>query len=1178
MSEIDFSNLTLAQQVKAIKETKQIHSNWYRQNYPDVAALKMDPAEHYLRFGAMLGRNPGKSFDTKFYAEQYLVDTKNKVNPLLHYALIGKEKSYYRSAKSAKQSVRKLINQSRKNLYTYGMSEKPLEDLKKMYESHTPYISGLAAYELSLWNMRLKEVGGYKKALTYIEVAKANLNDEKTYPQLLLLQFMCLYFLNDKERLEQLRLEIDKGSMWSIDLKLVFSNLVNSVNEKVIGITHALQEFDIPKLSLVESLGNLPYDQLSVAEKLPKRDEKYLPTVTVLIAAYNAEDTIKTTVRSLQEQTWKNLEILILDDCSSDDTVKVANELAEVDPRIKVVEMPVNGGAYVARNHGLDLANGEYVTIHDADDWSHPIKIETQAMYLECHPNVVGCTSQQARADSYLEFTRWTGNGKFTITNTSSFMYRKEPIKSKIGYWDTVRFSADNEFIRRIQKVFGESSVIHLETGPLSFQRDSDSSIVANEHFGINGALYGARYEYFEAQTYFRETAPIEDLKYNNARMLDRPFAAPLCMLPDRNKVPRHFDVIIVSDFRMPGGSVLSCVEEIKAHRKNGLSTGLIQLCRDDINNQILPEVRNCVDGEHVSMLVFGEDVTCDTLIVRYPPVLQNKQKYIPNVKANRVHIIVNQPPMSEYSEAGVFRYSIETCNQNAIEMFGEIPVWYPIGPLVRDSLLTHHLEDVVNVNLSNENWYNIIDIDEWFTESRYSTLDPSNIKIGRHSRDNYVKWPEKRQQLLQAYPADKHEVHVLGGASSAVELIGELPSNWQVSEFNELTPQEFLKEIDVFVYYTHSGWIESFGRVILEALAANVPVVLPYHYKPLFKDAAIYADISDVQSVVEKLVNNKNEYEAQLDRAQKFLHENFSYQHHISRVLSKDTHSLKQIQVPKNSGKTPASALDDMKRISLKDFMSDMREPAMVKFSDGLNYDMLWQPKADASKLFVMLSGDAMRSKYEPPIFQRWSWAPFMPGHCLYISDPTILLSDKMGLAWYSGTQDHYPCERIADLIKDMVEKLKIEYKDVVLYASSGGGFAALKTATFLQGVNVVAINPQTDISKFDAKSVERYFNEAWGYSSRKEAMSNNSERFSLLNENDVNALKQNNVIYIQNTVDTHHYLEHFSPFCRYYGIAPVDGKFGNFSIMLFEHEGGHKKAESPEVFTRALNNIVNR
>src|SRR5690606_34617326 len=78
-------------QIQLLKKSKQVHTTWYREQYPDVARLGMDPAEHYLKYGADLGRNPGKGFNTKFDLETYPDVKETGMNPLLHYVLHGKK-------------------------------------------------------------------------------------------------------------------------------------------------------------------------------------------------------------------------------------------------------------------------------------------------------------------------------------------------------------------------------------------------------------------------------------------------------------------------------------------------------------------------------------------------------------------------------------------------------------------------------------------------------------------------------------------------------------------------------------------------------------------------------------------------------------------------------------------------------------------------------------------------------------------------------------------------------------------------------------------------------------------------------------------------------------------------------------------------------------------------------
>src|SRR5690606_7326483 len=142
--------------------------------------------------------------------------------------------------------------------------------------------------------------------------------------------------------------------------------------------------------------------------------------------------------------------------------------------------------------------------------------------------------------------------------------------------------------------------------------------------------------------------------------------------------------------------------------------------------------------------------------------------------------------------------------------------------------------------------WHNIIDIQEW---RRETSLEPSEkIRIGRHSRGQAVKWPTDPDQLLEIYPEDdRFEIRVLGGAEAPRDVLGRLPRNWHVWDFGEVHPRDFLSSIDVFVYFTHPNWVESFGRVIIEAMAVGVPVILPQEYRALFKDAAIYCRPEEV-------------------------------------------------------------------------------------------------------------------------------------------------------------------------------------------------------------------------------------------------------------------------------------------------------------------------------------------
>lgn len=91
--------------------------------------------------------------------------------------------------------------------------------------------------------------------------------------------------------------------------------------------------------------------------------------ITVLVAAYNAGKYIRKCLDSLAGQTLRQIQVICIDDASTDDTLSVLNEYAAADNRFLVLEQSVNQGQAVARNRGLEKAEGEFVTFLDSDDW-----------------------------------------------------------------------------------------------------------------------------------------------------------------------------------------------------------------------------------------------------------------------------------------------------------------------------------------------------------------------------------------------------------------------------------------------------------------------------------------------------------------------------------------------------------------------------------------------------------------------------------------------------------------------------------------------------------------------------------------------------------------------------------------------------------------------------------------
>jgi FkbM family methyltransferase len=222
-----------------------------------------------------------------------------------------------------------------------------------------------------------------------------------------------------------------------------------------------------------------------------------LGRVSVIVPAYAAAQCIGTALRSLSEQSYPDLEILVVEDASPDDTAAVVEQWASRDPRIRLIRQAENGGAYAARNRGLEEATGDFVTTHDTDDWSHPQKIALQLEHLAAHPQAAGICAHWVRVRADLQISpNWRIGDRLLHWNHSSFLIRRQAIDA-LGPWDPVRVGADTELIWRLQAAFGKAALAKLlPEAPLAFALDDDSSLTRTRATHVRTVYFGLRQIY----------------------------------------------------------------------------------------------------------------------------------------------------------------------------------------------------------------------------------------------------------------------------------------------------------------------------------------------------------------------------------------------------------------------------------------------------------------------------------------------------------------------------------------------------------------------------------------------------------------------------------------------------------------------------------------------------------
>lgn len=104
--------------------------------------------------------------------------------------------------------------------------------------------------------------------------------------------------------------------------------------------------------------------------------------VTIITPTFNSESTIKKTILSILEQSYQNWELIITDDCSTDNTVNIIKKYQKEDNRIKVFVLKRNSGAGIARNNSISNAQGRFIAFCDSDDTWLPSKLETQINFM----------------------------------------------------------------------------------------------------------------------------------------------------------------------------------------------------------------------------------------------------------------------------------------------------------------------------------------------------------------------------------------------------------------------------------------------------------------------------------------------------------------------------------------------------------------------------------------------------------------------------------------------------------------------------------------------------------------------------------------------------------------------------------------------------------------------------
>lgn len=405
-----------AKQIQQLLKSGQFDAEWYLRSYPDVSALGMDPAEHYLTYGQIMGRAT---------------------------SAIGVRVA----APLAMRAVKPI----------------PTPDMSKRLRIL----------------VNANEVAKYGDHPSAIALAEAHLPADLAYTANVLRANAAIAEGDEKA--------------WQTHLN------------------NYLSHFDLALIRL-QGAGTL-FDRLA-CDPLPKVTGG--PLISVIMPAWNAEKTVRKAAQSILNQTWGNLELLIVDDYSTDGTWSILQQIAASDSRVKIMRNKVNVGPYVSKNVALLQAKGEWITGHDADDWALPQRLERH-MNDALSKSIKASLTYMLRMLPNGTFEHFTPIGSFSFDGTSrvasiSTLFNSIWMRQSLGFWDSVRFGADSEIISRARIILGDGFKEYYTIGMICL--DLPSSLTNDPHTGIrtDTGLSNIRRKYKESWKEFHLTSQKDDL------------------------------------------------------------------------------------------------------------------------------------------------------------------------------------------------------------------------------------------------------------------------------------------------------------------------------------------------------------------------------------------------------------------------------------------------------------------------------------------------------------------------------------------------------------------------------------------------------------------------------------------------------------------------------------------
>lgn len=189
------------------------------------------------------------------------------------------------------------------------------------------------------------------------------------------------------------------------------------------------------------------------------------PLVSVVCPVYNSASYLRETLETVRSQTYRNWELIVADDGSTDETVEIVKSFRNEGQPVRIISLPHSGIPAVTRNAAAFAAQGEFLAFLDSDDGWHPAKLERQVQFFQasgefeaCHTGFI-LTGDPVDVDRYSQYWQWYHNPITTweeifyygVINTSTLMVRANVFRSLGGYDEDPRLRRGEDMLLAIR-------------------------------------------------------------------------------------------------------------------------------------------------------------------------------------------------------------------------------------------------------------------------------------------------------------------------------------------------------------------------------------------------------------------------------------------------------------------------------------------------------------------------------------------------------------------------------------------------------------------------------------------------------------------------------------------------------------------------------------------------------